>query len=145
MGHKYIKFTGDFGKLKSMGYEFGKLFASNYMQWSRGGTRVWKKGGDVTLERVLNHTGVFFEVYMANRNNLPWQTISGRDRLYVVVNQEDGTVSFDYESYVAECREAMAVPRAYKLESRSMSRKELEPLEELIELGWVELAEWEDK
>ena len=44
----YVKFTGDYSKLKSMGFEFQKLFANNYMQWCRNHFRVWKKGGDIT-------------------------------------------------------------------------------------------------
>jgi len=48
----YVKFTGDYSKLKSMGFTFQKLYASNYMQWERLGFRVWKKGGDITHDRV---------------------------------------------------------------------------------------------
>ena len=41
----YVKFTGDYSKLKGMGFTFQKLFANNYMQWERNSFRVWKKGG----------------------------------------------------------------------------------------------------
>ena len=44
----YLKFTGDYKKLKSMGFEFQKLYANNYMQWHKNHFRVWKKGSDIT-------------------------------------------------------------------------------------------------
>ena len=44
----YVKFNGEFSKLKGLGFEFQKLFASNYMQWHKEGFRVWKKGSDIT-------------------------------------------------------------------------------------------------
>lgn len=44
----YVKFTGDYSKLKDMGYGFQKLYASNYMQWEKNGFRIWKKGHDIT-------------------------------------------------------------------------------------------------
>ena len=43
----YVKFTGDYSKLKSMGFTFQKLYANNYMQWERRSFRVWKKGHDI--------------------------------------------------------------------------------------------------
>ncbi len=43
----YVKFTGDYSKLKSMGFTFQKLFAGNYMQWEKNGFRVWKKGAEL--------------------------------------------------------------------------------------------------
>jgi len=46
----HVKFTGTFKELKSQGFKFCKLFADNYMQWSKYGVRVWKRGGDVTLD-----------------------------------------------------------------------------------------------
>lgn len=44
----YVKFTGEYNKLKGMGYEFQKLYASNYMQWCKDHFRIWKKGNDIT-------------------------------------------------------------------------------------------------
>lgn len=43
----YVKFTGDYSKLKGMGFTFQKLFAGNYMQWEKNGFRVWKKGAEL--------------------------------------------------------------------------------------------------
>ena len=44
----YVRFTGKFDRLKFLGYKFQKLFAGNYMQWSKCGFRVWKRGSDIT-------------------------------------------------------------------------------------------------
>lgn len=43
----YVKFTGDYSKLKSMGFTFQRLFAGNYMQWHRDHYRVWKKAAEL--------------------------------------------------------------------------------------------------
>lgn len=44
----WVKFTGDYAELKNMGFEFQKLYGNNYMQWSKNGFRVWKRGHDIT-------------------------------------------------------------------------------------------------
>lgn len=44
----YVKFTGDYSKLKGMGFTFQKLYAGNYMQWEKNHFRIWKKGSDIT-------------------------------------------------------------------------------------------------
>ncbi len=147
--HKYIKFVGDYGKLKSMGFEFCRLFASNYMQWCNNETRVWKKGEEVTLDRLTNFEGAFFELYTSivcwdNRflrtENLPQHFKA----LPVVKNRANNTVSFDYPSYRHQLVKLMDDPDArYDLECTFMNTKDLEPLNKLIELGWVELGERE--
>ena len=43
----YVKFLGDYSKLKGMGFTFQKLYASNYMQWEKNSFRVWKKGAEL--------------------------------------------------------------------------------------------------
>jgi len=43
----YVKFTGDFSKLKKRGYKFQRLYAWNYMSWSKGDLIIWKRGTEI--------------------------------------------------------------------------------------------------
>lgn len=142
MEHKYIKFTGDYSKLKTMDYEFQKLYAGNYMQWCNDGTRIWKKGGDVTIDRLTNFEGSFFEKYLAEKPE-PWGERSKAIR--VITNREDGTVTFDYNVYIEMQKRLFADPEnaSYDHECVLISTRMLAPLDKLIELGWVELGVWE--
>jgi len=158
--YKYIKFIGDYSKLMSMGYEFQKLYASNYMQWSKQSdgewsptTRIWKKGTEVTMDALTNYEGVFFELYMeykANGKDIPWHTSTSfgtHTWLRVITNNVDRTVSFDYNTYIEQER---ANHRAWDkdkdaitthdLNSVVVDAKVLAALDELIDLGWVELG-----
>lgn len=158
--HKYIKFTGDYSKLKSMGYEFQKLFANDYMQWSKASdgeysptTRIWKKGAEVTMDRLTNYEGVFFELYMEYKTNgkeLPWHTSNffrKHTTLRVITNNVDYTVSFDYNTYIEQERanhiawdKDKDANTTHDLQSVPMDIKTLAALDELIALGWVELG-----
>ena len=102
--YKYIKFIGDYSKLKTMGYEFQKLFANDYMQWSKRSdgeysptTRIWKKGAEVTMDRLTNYEGSFFELYMDYKQRgeeLPWHTSNffrKHTTLRVITNNVDYT------------------------------------------------------
>lgn len=137
---KYIKFTGDYSKLKTMGFTFQRLYASNYMQWCNDDTRVWKKGSDVTLDRIPCE-GLFFELYMQHRDNLPFSKPGpyGGSYLRLIYDRENGTVSFDYDKYIKQTRD-IAIPT---LECIAMTVRTLAPLEEFIKLGWVELGVYE--
>ena len=44
----HLKFTGDYSKLKYQGYKFMKLYARNYMSWSKNGVFIFKVGKDIT-------------------------------------------------------------------------------------------------
>lgn len=67
----YIKFTGDYAKLKSMGYEFQRLYAGNYMQWcsdnGNGHLRVWKRGAELTIGPYINHEGSLLSMLIRYR------------------------------------------------------------------------------
>lgn len=142
----YIKFTGDFSKLKTMGFTFQRLYANNYMQWCNDDTRVWKKGSDVTIGHLTNFEGEFFAQYMELRPNLPWSKPGpfGGSYLRFIVDHKTGTGSFDYDSYIKETREDYREDRAPRLESIPMTERLLAPLEELIKLGWVELGVYDE-
>lgn len=69
MKRPYIKFTGNYSQLKHMGYTFQKLYASNYMQWENDGFRVWKRGAELTIDRLTNYEGSFLELILSYRNS----------------------------------------------------------------------------
>lgn len=147
---KYIKFTGAYGKLKAMGFAFQRLYAANYMQWCNGDTRVWKKGANVTHDRLTNFDGAFFEAYIAARDALPWHTPSAQTQqllgkrpsmLRVIKNHADHTVSFDYSLYQQQTQASFDDPAIpMPIECVAMTREDLAPLDQLIDLGWVELG-----
>ena len=68
--NRYIKFVGAYSDLKQAGFTFQKLYASNYMQWEKDGFRVWKKGGDMTIDRYKNVEGELLHLLLANRKTL---------------------------------------------------------------------------
>ncbi len=141
MLNKYIRFTGDYGKLKSMGFGFQRLFAGNYMQWCNKNTRVWKRGTEVTHDRLTNFEGAFLELYLAT-DDLP---IDDRGHLRVFTDRENDSVSFDQQAWIDEGRARMKDPENDKLYNHDvvyLSSVDLEPLGELIDLGWVEVAEF---
>jgi len=65
----HLKFTGNVKNLKTMGFEFQKLFADNRMQWSKEDlkhihyTRIWKAGNRIALDALVNYEGRFFESF----------------------------------------------------------------------------------
>jgi hypothetical protein len=69
---KYIKFIGDYGKLKKMGYQFSRMFASNYMCWCKhvdpegygDCIRVWKGGADVEFNDLFSSSYLVLEAIM---------------------------------------------------------------------------------
>lgn len=140
-----------------MGYEFQRLYANNYMQWSKPSdgewsptTRVWKKGADVTMDALTNYEGAFFEMYMDHITNgieLPWEDTRFGCWLRVVTNNTDHSVSFDYELYREQERNNTKHFRkneelmSFDYAVVPLSRKTLHALDEFIKLGWVELAE----
>lgn len=136
----FIRFTGDYSKLKSMGYGFQKLYAANYMQWCNGDTRVWKKGAEVTLDTLTNFEGPFFELLMLHLDNrIPIEF--RHNCLAVICNGDDHTVSLDRTAYRKQWDDMIDgkdVP--YTLTESLVRRESLDPLLKLINLGWVELA-----
>lgn len=56
----YLKFTGDYAELKNLGYKFQKLFANNYMSWSKNRVFIFKKGSDITHGNIDLYKLVMF-------------------------------------------------------------------------------------
>lgn len=102
--HKQIEFIGDYSKLKSMGFEFQKLFAGNYMQWSFetdkdvSYTRIWKKGAEVTVDDLGIYAGFFFdEIFRLKALKLPL-VIDNTGAVRYVMDTVTKEVFFDEES-----------------------------------------------
>lgn len=58
-----ISFTGDFKKLKPMGFKFHKLFANNYKVYEKNGVWIWvAQGGYVEIDDHYDNSG-----YIAKR------------------------------------------------------------------------------
>jgi hypothetical protein len=97
MSAPYLKFTGNAKDLKSMGFDFAKLFADNRMQWSIEDlkhihyTRIWKAGSRITLDALVNYEGRFFESFFdREKEGLPLdiQTLGNSTYIRFVKNTE---------------------------------------------------------
>ena len=136
--YKYIKFTGEYSKLKSMGFTSQRLYAGNYMQWCNNDTRVWKKGAEVTMGRLTNFEGLFFELYTeTNPEDLEFTRYG---HLPVILDRKGNSVSFNYKEYLQYERECWDNGTFSDLEVVYLDKEYLAPLDEFIRLGWVELA-----
>jgi len=142
---KYIKFTGDYSQLKNMGYEFQKLFAGNYMQWSKGYTRIWKKGGDVSIDRLTNYEGAFFEWFKRYYDKQVPLPTTKHGFIRVQLDMQTGEVNLNVTKYVEQNKAMMTDDSVeYRYELTVLSVKNLSPLLELVKLGWVELGEYDE-
>lgn len=142
--YKYIRFLGDYSKLKSMGFAFQKLYASNYMQWCKGTTRVWKKGQEVTHDRLTNFEGAFFELYLQCKKNgeePPFHKTAyrGKEYLRVYTDRGDWSATFNPDKY-RENQHAPIEEYDPKIESVCLVREDLSVLDRFYDLGWVELG-----
>jgi hypothetical protein len=143
----YVKFLGDYSKLKSMGFTFQKLFAGNYMQWSRDGFRVWKKGSDITHDRVnlfklirfLRTEQVvrqsdkfitFFKFYTDEENNIyDYYPLTDEN----IKKMNDNRKLWSADNYDENN------PPPHLGEYEHFKIKDLELLREFKEMGWYEL------
>jgi len=140
MIYKYIKFTGDYAKLKSMGYKFQRLFAGNYMQWCKDDEyRVWKKGAELTISLFTNHEGSLLELLLTCRDNkTPIPLKMGKAR--ISVNIETYEISLDSEKIMAIQMEAMNALEACPWQTVYTKPEMIEYLYELYDMGWIEVA-----
>jgi len=109
-----IKFIGKYNELKSLGYDFQKLYAGDYMQWSKGDdynkVRVWKRGDDVTLGgRLTNQSGSFFRIVLENiKNGVEFVTYIGNHEnesayFYVYLNKKTDELFGTSTEYDVAC------------------------------------------
>ena len=160
--HKYIKFTGQYNKLKSMGYYFQKLYASNYMQWcfdkpqeykNDTGIRIWKKGADLSIDRVVNHTGAFLEVLLNDGVKMRDKPLYGKPYGVVYTNRETGELTGDDTGYFNQqkawgdaCRdknEELLDTLPMDWESVVVNTRMMDELRRLHDMGWIEVGEHE--
>jgi len=153
----YVKFTGDYSKLKSMGFTFQKLFAGNYMQWEKNGFRIWKKGAelehnDYNLFKLITflRTNPELRSWDSNPNGIRGaKTYS----FYKFYSDPDNNI-FDYYPSDAANIKRMADnmklwgadnhdpdnPPPYLGDSVCIGDAQLDFLRELNDMGWYELS-----
>lgn len=149
--NKYVKFTGDFAQLKNMGFKFQKLYANNYMQWEKGGFRVWKGAKDVTSDRISD-LYQFLKCVDAGMMRLR-KSKFGKTQNYIVEfhvhNDEHETVYIDADEGEKIRKEQMNLnDEEWKLIadkdvvcSNYIPEHYLDTYKELKELGWIELVD----
>jgi hypothetical protein len=152
----YVKFLGDYSKLKSMGFTFQKLFAGNYMQWCKDGFRIWKKGSDITHDEYNLFKLIRF--LRTNPEMRCWDSNPNGKRgtktysFYKFYSDVDNNI-YDYypasEENTKKYSDNMKLwgkdnydednPPPYLGDTVCIGDKQLDFLRELNELGWYEL------
>ena len=144
----YVKFTGDYSMLKSMGFTFQKLFANNYMQWAKDGFRVWKRGHDITHDRY----NLFKLVRFLESHPVVKIRDNGSISFFKFYSDPDQNI-YDYypatEENVKRYRDNMELwssdkydkdnPPPYLGDMEHVKVKTLDMLKELKDMGWYEL------
>jgi len=146
----YLKFTGDYAKLKSMGYRFQKLYANNYMSWSKNGVFIFKKGADITHGEIDLYKLVEFL-----RSNPNTKSYGGPGSVsFLAFYNDDKTCEYrDYSEennrlYIANGKEWLQYnpdtdETPQQIYPKTAGSELIEQLEELDRLGWYELASTE--
>lgn len=144
----YVRFQGQYAELKRMGYEFVKSRPGDRLQWRKGRIRVFKKGHDVTMDRIRHEHFVGLAKHAIELNGeLPFVDKKGPlalgPCLDLYYNRENGEVTFDGTAYFDwmalvhkkhEAGEAIPVPI---WESTILMPEEVAPLQELVRKGWI--------
>lgn len=160
MGEKYnyVRFTGDYAKLKTMGYKFQKLYASNYMQWNRGDLRIWRKGSDITHDELDLYDFITF--IRSKPVFRTYNSMFGKKELvysYIIsIDDKNNTILLPYTEknknlYIANIKEWDAWdkdsgdPSPDFMTTKRLDTELLAQLKELEDLGWLELTEGETK
>lgn len=155
MSNGYLKFTGEFAKLKSMGYEFQKLFAANYMQWHKNGLRIFKRGSDIThgnidlykLVKFIRNTTSPDHVRMSEKHVSFYKFYSNADTNeydYYPMTEENKKKYGDNMKQWGKVKDNTPKDKLPPYMTTEIVRKSmLLDLEELNKLGWYELAEYE--
>ena len=147
----YVKFTGDYSKLKSMGYTFQRLYAANYMQWNRGDLRVWRKGSDITHDEFNLYD--FISFMRSNPVVREYEGSGGKIVSFLIEYDDKNNVKFlPYddvnrrrmsESMTAwgEWDKDSGEPAPIMMSSKAVPMELIEQLQELNDLGWYELVD----
>jgi hypothetical protein len=138
--NRYIRFTGEYSKLKSLGYEFQRLFAGNYMQWHKDGVRVWKRGAEVTIDRLTNYEGEFLEFLLECRRTdtklvSRWKTVG------FYLNSKTGAITVDRAGYRAQM-DAMGgdVDLEWIWSQVGVSPELIKRIMEWYDMGWIKVS-----
>lgn len=150
----YVAFTGEYDQLKSMGFEFQKLYANNYQQWNLEDLRVWKKGAELTFDRDPNRFAMILDFLMTvGFENIPYQDSTIFDdysycKLYMNTITHECTT--DEEPHFQEMKR---IAQAMKNNEENIpdtpwasialvkGDKSLEMLRELCERKWINIKE----
>jgi len=150
--NRYVKFTGDYSKLKSMGFTFQKLYAGNYMQWEKGGFRVWKKGSDITfgeidLYTLLKHMEIETNPVIRHGKYLVLYSQFNENYERTILPTAEGKILYDtqmksaIEAHKKDEQYYETIPKTEIVSSTYFHLPQLDTLNELIELGWVEIVD----
>jgi len=152
----YVKFTGDYSKLKGMGFTFQKLFAGNYMQWEKDGFRVWKKGAELEHNEFNLFKLIKFlrtEPEMRSWDSNPHATRGDKTYMFYKFYSNVDENEYDYYPATEANRKKMADntalfgaddydpdnPPPYLGTSICIGSKQIEFIQEFIDMGWIEL------
>jgi hypothetical protein len=151
MDAKLIRFTGDYSKLKNMGFVFQKLYASNYMQWSHedAGIRIWKAGKDLTISRVGSMEGQLLQLLI---DRVPLYARGDVDDpntpVFMYSNRLTNELTFDDTEMVEQRKALYNLKSADDITSRhSLWRTEdvtvstIRVLRDLHKLGWIHVVD----
>jgi hypothetical protein len=149
----YLKFTGKYAELKHLGYKFQKLFAGNYMSWSKDRVFIFKKGSDVTHGNVnlfklvkfletkpvlrTSSNGISFYKFYSNTDENEYD--------YFSVTEENRKKYRDNSTEWGKWDEDSGDPAPEIMSMEHVSKKLLDLLQELSVRGWIETAYWDEK
>lgn len=150
----WVKFTGEYGKLKTMGYTFQKLYAANYMSWHRGDLFIFKKGHDITHSEMNLYDFISF---MRTHPVVKEHSYGHGDDAGVIVSfiiEYDDKNNVKFFPYDDENRKRMVdtmmewgewdkdsgKPAPPMMSTRAVNKELIEQLKELNDLGWYELV-----
>jgi len=155
----YVKFTGEYKKLKPMGFTFQKLYAADYMQWERNHFRVWKKGSEITHDEYdlyqlikLLKTNPIGKVYKDKEGNLEsvvyykFRDKDNRNIYYAEYSEENQKKYHDNQDQWHKLKKDAPdedVPPSY--DWLWITSEMLESLQELKDLGWYELVQYTEE
>ena len=144
MTFKQIGFTGEYSQLKHMGFEFQKLYASNYMQWHHEASdiRIWKKGADLTINSIQGMEGQLLQMMLDGHVFHMKPSMSMGYYLEMYVNTVTNELTTDPTEYVKEMEDSeLFLTRIWR--AFSMNKDTMLMLQKLARLGWIHVKEIE--
>ena len=131
---KGIKFTGPYPVLRSMGFEFARLYASNYMSWGYHDLRIWKRGNDMTIGPVSGMEGQLLQMMI---DQTPTPVYLYGDTAILYYHKITNELTSDDSEYM-RLRGTDDNPWAYT----SISKVNLEMIKRLYDAGWIEVEDY---